>query len=143
MTRINPISPIQRSRRRPKESKEEVSSPWYKFGTDAQFRRFIRGLPCCICGVFRAWIDGVGQSERLMYVLGEGVERHTSHRLARFRCATSAMQKLTSARMRCLAQRNSGCNWLKNTLDYGRIGSYDKAIQHNGMENQKSKAAKD
>lgn len=68
--RINPVDPSVRTKRRPKESKEEVGSPWYKFGTDAQFRRFIRGLPCCICGVFRAWVDGVGQSEAAHVRLG-------------------------------------------------------------------------
>jgi hypothetical protein len=68
--RINPIDPTVRAKRQPRKSRDEQASPWYKFGTDKQFRAFIRTLPCCICGVFRAWVDGIGVSEAAHVRLG-------------------------------------------------------------------------
>ncbi len=46
-----------------KIDKSELSSPYYQYGTDAQYRRFIRTLPCCICGQFREWLHGDGVSQ--------------------------------------------------------------------------------
>jgi hypothetical protein len=61
--RINPIDPTVRAKRQPRKSRDEQASPWYKFGTDKQFRAFIRTLPCCICGQFREWLHGQGVSQ--------------------------------------------------------------------------------
>ncbi len=60
--KITHIEPIRRTRYK-KEGKDERESPYRQYGTDAQFRRFLRDLPCAICGLFRAWVDGKGQSE--------------------------------------------------------------------------------
>jgi hypothetical protein len=68
--RINPIDPSVRAKRQPRKSRDEQASPWYTFGTDKQYRAFIRTLPCCICGQFREWVDGIGKSQSAHVLLG-------------------------------------------------------------------------
>lgn len=48
---INPISPIYRASSQ-KHGKSERESPWYRYGTDAEYQAFCRSLPSALSGKF-------------------------------------------------------------------------------------------